>query len=58
MKSKFAEGQEIYLKARVDRAPAENTKLYRLVTEKGTVVWASEEEILDRADFISAAKEK
>ena len=41
----FREGQEVFIRAVIDRVPSGKTKLYRLVTEKGTVVWADAEEL-------------
>ena len=41
----FKVGDEVVIRAKVDRAPEEGTKLYRLITPEGTVVWASEQEL-------------
>ncbi len=42
----FKKGETVLVKAVVDRAADENHKLLRLVTEKGTVLWASPEEVI------------
>lgn len=44
--SDYKKGDNVYIRAVVDRAPQEGAKLYRLVTEKGTVVWARPEELI------------
>lgn len=41
----YETGDTVYVKAKVDRAPSGSGRLYRLITEKGTVVWAAPEEL-------------
>lgn len=41
----YSNGEAVYIKAVVDRTPQDGQKLYRLVTERGTVIWASAEEL-------------
>lgn len=48
--SSFVKGEEVYLKATVDREADEKHKLLRLMTPDGTVVWASPDEVLRAAD--------
>lgn len=42
---KFRKGETVYVKAVVDREADENHKLLRVVTETGTVIWATPEEV-------------
>lgn len=46
----FKKGETVLVKAVVDRAADESHKLLRLVTEKGTVLWASPEEVIKKPE--------
>ncbi len=47
---KFEVGEEVYIKAKIDRIPGGEAVMYRLETPEGTVVWAKEHEIEKRKD--------
>jgi len=48
--SDFKKGENVLIKAVVDREADENHKLLRLITEKGTVIWAAPEEVIRKTD--------
>lgn len=45
---KFKEGDQVYVRATVVRAPKDGQKMYRLIKEDGAVVWAKEEELVKK----------
>lgn len=42
------EGDQVYVKATVVRAPKEGQEMYRLIKEDGAVVWAKREELVKK----------